>query len=191
MNISPKDLFKAGLLTLSVRAKRDSIFISLISWFLKATRINVNFDNYAITIGNTCWLPDTLYEEYSSNSISVPTQALLLHEQVHSDQADKEGFFKFAWLYLFSARHRTQYEIEAYTISMAVRSVGFDNVAALIFYLDTYPTYVASILRSNYLVGLNSETAYINLTRTAELVKDYDYSFLPLRLARFYRLTNV
>lgn len=67
---------------------------------------------FSSTIGTTIYLTPKRYDDYYSDSPSVKTRGLVIHEKVHVRQYLEDRLFQFK--YASSRKARLNYEIEAY-----------------------------------------------------------------------------
>ncbi|MCZ6678452.1 MAG: hypothetical protein O7E52_14535 [Candidatus Poribacteria bacterium] len=70
-------------------------------------------NRFSSTIGSTIYLTPKRYDDYHSDSPSVRTQGLVIHETVHVRQYQAEKLL-FGLKYALSRKARLNYEIEAY-----------------------------------------------------------------------------
>ena len=83
--------------------KKNGIFWSLIK------AINYRWWHCATTLFSTVYMPEWYFVNPSGNS----EYALMLHEQTHVEQWEKDGWnYILGWL--FSKKNRSVYELEAY-----------------------------------------------------------------------------
>ena len=69
-------------------------------------------NRFSSTIGTTIYLTPKRYDDYHSESPSLTTQALVVHEKVHVRQYQEDKGFQRK--YVFSRQARLKYEAEAY-----------------------------------------------------------------------------
>lgn len=106
---------------LKIVNKADSSSMKIISWFLNSIGIVNQEDflkNFTTTIGRTIYIPykigeGDIWEIYGQ----IKT---LVHEVVHVEQCNKEGFAKFSYNYIFNKDKRAEYEAEAYRTDMVL-----------------------------------------------------------------------
>ncbi len=67
----------------------------------------------ASSIYPNIYLPDKEYNDWSSSNVSILTKSILIHENVHLENWEKIGFFKFSFLYLVSKSFRLTHELKS------------------------------------------------------------------------------
>lgn len=78
--------------------------------FLKITGF---FYYSAQAIGNTVFVPESLYKELMENKIDVTNEAILIHENTHLEEQRKLGLSKWLIKYLLNKNFRYEQELIA------------------------------------------------------------------------------